>query len=111
VGQAIVTSVVEADNRQTLLFLPVSVMQHVPKGHLVEFEEAEMDVLRMTFHTPTSRADNQRYRNTRNNTGACWTSIPRRWLQNNGAQPGDECVLEVDPGQQGAYLLRLISKA
>lgn len=109
---AISSSVVpEQEDKQTTIFLPVAIMQSVAKGSLVEFEEVEMDVLRMTFVSPTTRAQNKRYRITRNNTGACWTSVPRRWLQNLGAQPGDDLVLMADPEQRGAYLLQLISKA
>jgi hydrogenase maturation factor len=99
------TTIPDPDTKQPTVFLPVSVIKGVPKSYMAEWEEVDVTLLRLTFRDPKTMAMNKRYRIVRNNTGACWTSVPRSWLRNIGARQGDELVLIKDPLSEGAYLL------
>lgn len=69
----------------------MDLIQAGPKRAEVEFDQPDVDILVLRLVTPRTdnhSSFNKRYRVVRHH-GTHWTSIPKLWLRDRGAAPGD----------------------
>lgn len=77
-----------SDVRQTLLILPAAYLKQFPSHYKATFRELTMDSLLLSMVSPQDVSAVKSYRLV-TSRGSSWTSVPRSWLQNIGARPGD----------------------
>ena len=98
------TKIVSAQGRQTLFVIPAHVVKQAPSDPVAEFTELDIDRLLVKV-VHRGLAKEHVYGIVFHNRAA-QVSIPRWWLQNVGAQPGDEVQLWEDTAQPDRLLLR-----
>ena len=83
---------VAPEGQQTLLILPAPFLKQFSPQHGVVFDEISMDILKLTMVDPGEPTAAKVYKLV-SSRGSSWVSLPRPWLSNIGARPGDVVAL------------------
>src|SRR4051812_13120394 len=78
----------DVDLQQTLLVLPAHYLKQFTLEHCATFQELTPDTLSVSMVAKGQRPMNRPYKLV-TRKGASWVSIPRPWLRNIAARPGD----------------------
>lgn len=81
-------SVSDSDRKQTLLILPIVFLRQFPAAQCASYQELENGLLRVDICQQGEVPSNRGYKLV-TSEGATWASVPRQWLRNMGAVPGD----------------------
>lgn len=82
----------DLDRAQPVLYLPREFLKQAPLDWSIEFVPRSPYQLQCTLVDPKTSSRYKRYRIVRHNSAA-WVSIPRPWLRDVSARPGDRIVM------------------
>lgn len=101
-------AIVAVEGRQTLILIPAAFVKRFPKNYVGEYFELDVDRLLLRLVDPDA-AQNTPYTVVRHH-GSAQLSIPRFWLKDRAAVPGDAVEVWEDSAQPDRLLVRFSPK-
>ena len=96
----------DVDRKQTLLILPTAFLRQFTAAHCASFQELCQGALRLDISEQGERPQNRPYRFVTPKKGGTWVSVPRQWLRNMGARPGDFLDVFEDPADKRKLIVQ-----